>query len=83
MTCESFGLGRGSSKRVIDSIWFAAASIIGLSLPENWCALMFLEVFGPRLVTGGVFSSSKGSSVSEIDSPKASVVTLCALRGMS
>ena len=34
-------------------------------------------------MTGGVFSSSKGSSVSEIDSPEASVVSLCALRGMS
>ena len=34
-------------------------------------------------MTGGVFSSSKGSSVSEIDSPEASVVFLCALRGMS
>ena len=34
-------------------------------------------------MTGGVFSSSKGSSVSEIDSPEASVVSLCTLRGMS
>ena len=34
-------------------------------------------------MTGGVFSSSKGSSVSEIDSPEASVVSLCALRAMS
>ena len=34
-------------------------------------------------MTSGVFSSSKGSSVSEIDSPEASVVSLCALRGMS
>ena len=34
-------------------------------------------------MTGGVFSSSKGSSVSEIDSPEASVVSLCALGGMS
>ena len=34
-------------------------------------------------MTGGVFSSSKGTSVSEIDSPEASVVPLCALLGMS
>ena len=34
-------------------------------------------------MTGGVFSSSKRSSVSEIDSPEASVVSLCALQGMS
>ena len=34
-------------------------------------------------MTGGVFSSSKGSSMSEIDSPEASVVSLCAPRGMS
>ena len=34
-------------------------------------------------MTGGVFSTSRGSSVSEIDSPEASVVSLCALLGMS
>ena len=34
-------------------------------------------------MTGGVFSSSKGSSMSEIDSPEASVVSPYALRGMS
>ena len=34
-------------------------------------------------MTGGVFCSSKGASGSEIDSPEASVVSLCALRGMS
>ena len=34
-------------------------------------------------MTGGVFSSSKGSSVSEIDSLEASVVSLCALQGMT
>ena len=68
---------------MIDSIWFAAASTIGLSSPNNWSALLFLEVFGPRLVTGGVFSSSMGYSVSGIDSPEASVVSLCALREMS
>ena len=68
---------------MIDSICFGAASTIGLSSLENWCAFLFLEVFEPRLVTGGVFSSSKESSVSEIDSAMASVVSLCALRGMS
>ena len=34
-------------------------------------------------MTGGVFSSSKGFLVSEIDSLKASVVSLYALQGMS
>ena len=68
---------------MIDSIWFAAASTISLSSLENWWALLFLEVFGPCLVTGGVFSSAKWSSVSEIHSPEASVVALCALREMS
>ena len=34
-------------------------------------------------MTGGVFSSSKGFSLSEIDSLEASVVSLYALQGMS
>ena len=33
-------------------------------------------------MTGGVFSSSKGSSVSEIDSPEASVVSLYTIQGI-